>query len=269
MGRLVRDGCQVFAGVRRAEDGERLLREFPGALCWIVLDVTRAEEIETAARTVAAAVDRRGLAGLVNNAGIALGGPLEYFPPDRLRRQLEVNVIGLHAVTSAFLALVRRGRGRIVHVGSISGRVGSPFIGPYAASKHAVEALADALRMELQPEGIHVALIEPGRVRTPIWNKGLERTGDLAGALPPEGRERYGQRIGAFRRMLERALEEGIEPAVVANAIAHALFSPEPRIRYVLGRDAKTRLALLRLLPTRIMDGLVLRFLSRMERPAS
>jgi len=123
VGRLAGDGCQVFAGVRRAEDGERLMERFGEAVRWIPLDVTRVEEVEAAAGTVASSLDGRGLAGLVNNAGIALGGPLEYFPPETLRRQLEVNVIGLHAVTRTFLPLVRRGRGRIVHVGSISGRV--------------------------------------------------------------------------------------------------------------------------------------------------
>jgi NAD(P)-dependent dehydrogenase (short-subunit alcohol dehydrogenase family) len=261
--RLARDGCEVFAGVRRAEDGERLGRESPGRVHGVALDVTRAAEIEAAERELAGALAGRGLAGLVNNAGIALGGPLEYITPDILRRQLEVNVIGLHAVTRAFLPLVRQGRGRIVHVGC------SPFIGPYAASKHAVEALADALRIELRPEGIHVALIEPGRVRTPIWSKGLERSSGLADSLPPDAQARYGRRIGAFRRMLERAPEQGMAPEVVAQAIAHALFDPSPRIRYLLGRDARTRLALVRLLPGRMMDALVLRVLARMERRVS
>ncbi len=212
----------------------------------------------------------RGLAGLVNNAGIALGGPLEYFPPETLRRQLEINVIGLHAVTAAFLPLVRRGRGRIVHIGSISGRVGSPFIGPYAASKHAVEALADALRIELRPEGIHVALIEPGRVRTPIWAKGLERSG--AGSMecsPPRARCVMGEGSARSAGCSSGLRSEGIAPEGRRQGHRPRALRPAPRIRYVLGRDARVRLALLRLLPSRVMDALVLRFLARMERSAS
>jgi NAD(P)-dependent dehydrogenase (short-subunit alcohol dehydrogenase family) len=171
--RLVREGCRVFAGVRRAEDGERLLAQCPEWLDWLILDVTNAGQIAAAAETVQRAVGDQGLAGLINNAGIAIGGPLEYVPAELLRRQLEVNVVGLHAVTVAMLPMVRRATGRIIHVGSISGRISSPLIGPYTASKHAVEGLTDSLRLELAPEGIHVAVIEPGQVRTPIWDKGV------------------------------------------------------------------------------------------------
>src|SRR5439155_1545308 len=113
-----------------------------GRIEWLLLDVTSAEGIAAAAKTVGDGVGEAGLAGLVNNAGIAVGGPLEFVRPDDLRRQLEVNVVGLHAVTVAFLPLIRRARGRIVNIGSIAGRIASPFTGPYAASKHAVERRA-------------------------------------------------------------------------------------------------------------------------------
>jgi NAD(P)-dependent dehydrogenase (short-subunit alcohol dehydrogenase family) len=232
---------------------------------WIRLDVTSPGDIEAARALVAGELGEGGLAGLVNNAGIALGGPLEYFPADTLRRQLEVNVVGLHAVTRAFLPLVRAGRGRIVHIGSISGRISSPFVGAYAASKHAVEALADALRIELLPEGIPVAVIEPGQVRTPIWEKGLQQSESMVEGIPPEGVSRYGGRLRAFRRILERAPRHAIEPGEVARAVRHALFAPEPRTRYVLGRDARLRLWLANLLPDRAMDALVQRFFSRVE----
>jgi len=159
----------------------------------VLLDVTDIGSIEAAAKTVSAEVGERGLAGLVNNAGVALGGPLEFVPLDELRRQLEVNTIGPMAVTQHFLPLVRQGRGRIVFVSSIGGRFSNPIIGPYCASKFALEALADALRMELAPPGIHVSVIEPGAVKTMIFEK-AGPYGDLALArLPEEGKRLYGK----------------------------------------------------------------------------
>lgn len=256
----------MFAGVRRSEDGERLAALAPRAVRWVELDVTNPVHIEIARRDIEAERHGAGLAGLVNNAGIALGGPLEFFPPDTLRRQLEVNVIGLHAVTQAFLPLVRQGHGRVVQVGSISGRISSPFIGPYAASKHAVEALSDALRMELLPDGIPVSVIEPGQVRTPIWEKGLGSSGAILDRMPEEGRVRYGGRLRAFRWLLEQAPRHAIEPHEVAAAIRHALFAAEPRTRYLLGKDARVRFWLSRILPDRVMDAVVTGFFARVER---
>ncbi|HEV8150124.1 MAG TPA: SDR family oxidoreductase [Gemmatimonadales bacterium] len=264
--RLAREGCSVFAGVRRPEDGERLAAASAERVRWLLLDVTNAAQIAAAAETVGRAVDGHGLSGLVNNAGIAIGGPLEFVSAELLRRQLEVNVIGLHAVTTAFLPLIRRARGRIVHVGSISGRIASPLIGPYTASKHAVEALADSLRLELAPEGLHVAVIEPGQVRTPIWDKGLAAFGNITSRIPPEGLVRYGSRLRVFHWMLERAPRIAVPPERVADAVAHALFSAEPRTRYVVGKDARVRLLLARLLPDRLMDALLLAMLGRIER---
>lgn len=262
----MREGCSVFAGVRRAEDGERLCAAAPERLRWILLDVTDAEQIAAAADIVRQAVGEHGLAGLVNNAGIAVGGPLEYVSSDLLRRQFEVNVVGLHAVTRAFLPHVRHAKGRIVNVGSISGRIASPFIGPYTASKHAVEGLTDSLRLELAPEGIHVAVIEPGQVRTPIWEKGLAGFGKIAARIPPEGMTRYGPGLRVFQWMLARAPRIAVPPERVADAVVHALFAPEPRTRYVVGMDARIRLLLSRLLPDRAMDAIVLGVLRRLER---
>lgn len=264
--RLAREGCRVFAGVRRAEDGQRLSAAWPERLHWILLDVTDAGQIAAAVEMLRAAVGESGLAGLVNNAGIAVGGPLEFVTPELLRRQLEVNVIGLHAVTAAFLPLIRSAKGRIVHIGSISGRIASPFIGPYTASKHAVEGLTDALRLELAPEGIHVAVIEPGQVRTPIWQKGLAAFGNITNRIPPEGMARYGAKLRVFQWMLERAPRYAVPAEQVADVVVHALFAAEPRTRYVVGRDAQVRLWLHRLLPDRLMDAVVLGALGRIER---
>ncbi len=259
--------------MRRTEDGERLAAAQPDRLVPVLLDVTSPEQIRGAVETITGLVGERGLDGLVNNAGIAIGGPLEFVSAESLRQQFAVNVIGLHAVTTAFLPLIRRARrvggpgvGRIVHVGSVSGRIAQPFIGPYSASKHAVEALADALRVELAPEGIHVAVIEPGQVRTPIWDKGLASSAALIDSMPPDGRERYGRRIQVFRWILERAPSRGMPPERVATAIRHALTAAEPRTRYLLGFDARVRLLLRRCLPDRLMDSLVLATIRGLER---
>jgi NAD(P)-dependent dehydrogenase (short-subunit alcohol dehydrogenase family) len=258
-------GYQVFAGVRGTAAAERLRARGSARLCPVELDVTDAASIATSLGTVTAALGERGLAGLVNNAGIAMGGPLEYLTTDEMRTQFEVNVFGLHAVTREFLPLVRRGRGRIVHVGSISGRISSPFIGPYAASKHAVEALADALRLELAPEGIHVVVVEPGQVRTPIWDKGRAAFAAVAQRIPEEGMSRYGARLKVLEWMVERAPRVASPPEAVGNVVILALESARPRTRYVVGRDARIRLALSRLLPDRLMDALVLRVMRRVK----
>jgi len=267
--RLARDGFHVFAGVRKPEDGERLLQGTQGRLQWILLDVTDPATLARAADTVNSAQGGHGLAGLVNSAGIAVGGALEYLSAERLRHQLEVNVVGLHAVTQTFIPLIRQARGRIVHIGSIAGRIASPFTGAYAASKHAVEALTDALRLELAPEGIQVSVIEPGQIRTPIWEKGLREFSSLTSQIPPDGMLRYGGRLRALHYILERARTRSTPPEAVADAVLHALGSPVPRTRYVVGGDARVRLWLARLLPDRAMDAIVLRALDKLERRVS
>jgi NAD(P)-dependent dehydrogenase (short-subunit alcohol dehydrogenase family) len=267
--RLAQQGYRVFAGVRNGEDGERLREAAGPRLHWLLLDVTDGAMIARAADIVREVQEDRALTGLVNNAGIAVGGPLEYLPVERLRTQLEVNVIGLHAVTQAFLPFIRRARGRIVHIGSIAGRLASPFTGAYAASKHAVEALTDAFRLELGPEGIHVAVIEPGQIRTPIWDKGLAEFESMASRIPVEGLARYRGRLRALQSLVQRARVNSLSPDAVVDAVIHALESPAPRTRYVVGNDARIRLWLSRLLPDRAMDALVHRAFDRLERTGS
>lgn len=267
--RLVREGYRVFAGVRSAEAGERLRAQAGGRLLPLPLDVTDGRMIERAAEAIGEAQGEAGLLGLVNNAGIAVGGPLEYLPVEDLRTQLEVNVVGLHAVTRACLPMIRRAKGRVVHIGSISGRIASPFTGAYAASKHAVEALCDALRLELAPEGISVSVIEPGQVRTPIWDKGLADFTAIVARIPAEGIRRYQGRLRVMQYVLERARKYAAPPEDVADVVVHALTSAEPKTRYVVGRDARIRLWLSRLLPDRAMDTIVLGALNRLEQKVS
>jgi NAD(P)-dependent dehydrogenase (short-subunit alcohol dehydrogenase family) len=254
-------GYQVFAGVRRAEDAERLAHAASDRLVPLMLDVTDSEAIRAAVGRVGEVLGTEPLVGLVNNAGIAVGGPLEFVPLDDLRAQLEVNVVGTVAMAQAFLPLLRRGGGRIVQMGSVSGHFASPFLGPYSASKFALEALSDALRVELRPWGIHVSIIEPGVIATPIWKKSLAAADEALEEMPPALEELYGQTLGAVRREVQGL--HGIPPARVANAVVHALTAARPRARYhVVGPSARLRLAL-SYLPTRLRDWIVARHLAR------
>lgn len=261
--RFDRLGWRVFAGVRREADAVRLRESGSGRLVPVLLDVTDQASIAAAVAVVADAVGPAGLAALVNNAGIAEAGPLEFLPLETLRRMHEVNVVGLLAVTQACLPLIRRARGRIVNMGSISGRTASPFVGPYCASKHAVEALTDVLRLELDEWGIQVAVIEPGMIETPIWEKGEAAARAQRQQLSAEAEALYGSAMDAFQRMIRPAIARAGSPEQVADAVEHAVTAGEPRTRYLVGRDARLRLMLRRLLPDRAMDGLVLSLLRR------
>ena len=258
-------GFRVFAGVRKQEDGERLRRAASDRLVPVHLDVADDESVKAAAESVAARLGDAPLHGLVNNAGIAIAGPLEFMPLDALRRQLAVNVIGQVAVTQAFLPLLRRGPGRIVNMGSVSGRFASPFVGPYSASKFALEALTDALRLELRPWGIRVSIIEPGVIATPIWKKGIATADELVAQMPDEVHTFYGRAIEAIRRNVGNI--GGVPPARVAKVVVHALTARNPKPRYVVGRDARFRIGL-SYLPTRMRDWVVTKALSASGLPA-
>jgi NAD(P)-dependent dehydrogenase (short-subunit alcohol dehydrogenase family) len=249
-------GFDAVGAVRRDEDAERLRAE---GLRIVRLDVTDADSIAAARSELGTGP----LAGLVNNAGIAVAGPLEFLPLDQLRTQLEINLIGQLAVTQAFLPALRAGRGRIVNVSSIGGRVALPLVGAYNASKFALEAMSDSLRRELRSQGVDVIVIEPGGVRTPIWRKGNELAGQIAAGMPPESERLYGRMIEALRRRTAQIeTQTGIEPYEVAAVIGTALRSPRPRARYLVGRDAKLRAPLAKLLPARVMDRLIARSFS-------
>jgi NAD(P)-dependent dehydrogenase (short-subunit alcohol dehydrogenase family) len=257
-------GFNVFAGVRKPEDGERVAgpRIEP-----VIVDVTDDASVAAAAEHVRGAIGNAGLAGLVNNAGIAVAGPLEYIALDEFQRQLEVNVTGVLRTTQAMLPLIRQGgRGRIVNISSIGGRVAIPLVGPYNASKFALEGLSDALRRELRPWGIQVALIEPGAVATPIWDKGADQAADLERDAPPEVRERYGEVIDAIRKQSEKNRTDGVPPQEVAEAVAHALTHDKPKTRYLIGRDAKTRGPMAKVMPDRLMDAAIARALGQRKR---
>ena len=261
--RLARGGWTVLAGVRDPAAGERLREQAPsGAILPIELEVTDRAQIEAAARRVAetpGATVRGGLDALLNNAGIGVGGPLELIEDAELRRQFDVNVFGQIAVTRALLGALRLARGRILFTSSIGGRVAMAYTSPYAASKHAIEAFADALRVELQRSGIQVALLEPGSVATPIWDKSRDEAARVQ--IPPELTAQYGHVPDAVERTLRATAARGIPPEVVAETVEKALGARRMRARYLIGRDAHAMLALKRLLPDLVFDRFVRRAL--------
>ena len=257
---LAKRGHRVFAGVRSRSHAASLEAESP-RIAGLLIDVTDAASIEAAAKQVAAELASAGLAGLVNNAGIALGGALEFLALDELRRQLEVNLIGQVAVTQAFLPLIRRGRGRIVFVSSIGGRIAQPIIGPYNASKFALEAAADALRQELRPSKLHVAVIEPGSIQTAIFEKARPYGEEMLDKLPEEGKRLYADMGRAVIDAFSRIEKQAIPPERVARAIEHALTAPRPKTRYLVGIDARIQALLAWLLPDRARDWVIARVL--------
>jgi NAD(P)-dependent dehydrogenase (short-subunit alcohol dehydrogenase family) len=224
-----------------------------------MLDVTDAAQVTAVAGLVGDAVGEGGLDGLVNNAGIAVLGPLETIPLDDFRRQIEVNLTGQVAVTQAMLSLVRRAPGRVVFVSSIGGRMALPFGAPYHAAKFGVEAVADCLRQELRPWKIDVAVIEPGSIDTPIWERGERIADDVASRAPAAQEELYGETIERFRVAVRRTAERGIPPEKVAAAVVHSLSASHPRTRYVVGADARGQALLKRFLPDRALDAAVRR----------
>lgn len=255
-------GFTVLAGVRSDEAAERISAEGSERLRPLKLDVTDPESISTAAGQVREATTSAGLAALVNNAGIAVSAPLEMVPIGQLRAQLEVNLIGQVAVTQALLPLLRSARGRIVNVSSIGGRIALPLAGPYAASKFALEAVTDSLRRELRHLGVDVIAIEPGGVKTPIWGKGAESADAMLAEANPEVEALYADLTKALRAEAHRIdTETGVDPSEVAETIGRALTASRPRTRYLVGRDAKLRDKVARVLPDRAMDALIARAL--------
>jgi NAD(P)-dependent dehydrogenase (short-subunit alcohol dehydrogenase family) len=259
--RLAGSGWRVFAGVRKEADAESLRQEASPGLVPVILDVTDPDQIAAAAVQIERESDSGGLDGLVNNAGVAVPGPLETIPLEDLRHQLEVNLVAYVAVTQAMLPLVRRAEGRIVFLASIGGRIAFPFGGPYHASKFATEAIGDVFRQELRPWGIEVAIIEPGSIDTPIWGRGQDKAEEIE-AKSPQTNLLYGAALDKFRKVIEDTAERGIPPEKVAKAISHALESSRPKTRYLVGLDAQLQARIQPFIPTRLFDRIVARQLN-------
>jgi NAD(P)-dependent dehydrogenase (short-subunit alcohol dehydrogenase family) len=228
----------------------RIAGQAPEGTRELVFDVTDVAATARALESIDA------LDAVVANAGLAIAAPLEFLPAVELARQLDVNVVGQFRVVQPLLPLLRRSRGRVVLMGSIGGRSALPFLGAYAMSKFALEAFADSLRVEVAPWGMHVAIVEPGTIATAMWTKPQRTLDDF----PPEAADLYGARIERFRRVAAARSAKGVPAEEVAKAVEHALTSPKPRTRYVVGPDAKRRARVQRL-PDRLRDRVLTRFL--------
>lgn len=264
--RLERAGWTVFAGVRDPAAGDALVgaASAPGKLEPVLLDVTDGDSIAAAREKIAEQVDGQGLRGLVNNAGIGVGGVWEFVPLEDLRKVLEVNVTGQVAVTQAMLPLLRSASGRIVFTSSDNGRWAPPYMGPYAASKFALEAVADSLRLELRRSKVKVSIVEPGAIKTAIWDKGLREVDELN--LPAQSESLYGDVPGVVRNALEQGKKNAIPAERVADAIHHALTARRPKTRYRVGRDAQAMILLRAVLPDRAFDSAVDRAMRQLEK---
>lgn len=259
---LDRAGFTVFAGVRTGADAEQLRAEGSERLRALIPDVTDSAQIEAAAELVREATGGR-VAGLVNNAGITLPGPVETLPIDGLRDQLEVNVVGQIAVTQALLPMIRSARGRIVIMSSIGDRGGIAFLSAYNPSKAAISALGDGLRQELAPLGVTVSIVEPGSIATEIWDTGDRAAPGALAAMTEEQRALYSARLERFQDLVRRLGAAGLAPEKVLEVVEHALTAAKPRARYVVGRDAKVQAVVRPVLSDRVFDRLVARQLDR------
>jgi NAD(P)-dependent dehydrogenase (short-subunit alcohol dehydrogenase family) len=238
-------GFDVLAGVRREADA-------PDQTTPVLLDVTDAGAIDALAERIGDGP----LAGLVNNAGIGIGGPVEHIAIDDWRAQFEVNLFGHVAMTRALLPALRAGSGRIVNIGSIGGRQALPLVSPYSASKFAMHGFSDSLRLEVRRQGVHVALVEPGAIATEIWRKADESFESIEGDLPAALAARYRKELDGARKASDRAARHAIPAEKVAGVVAHALTARRPRARYVVGADARGQ-ALIERLPAPARDRLL------------
>ena len=244
----------VFAGVRRIADAEALKQKASSLLTPILIDITDNQSIQSACDVVYAATRETGLNGLVNNAGIAVAGPLEFIPIAQIRHQMEVNVIGQIAVTQRLLQLLRKGNGRLVNIGSMEGLMAMPFVGPYCASKSAMEALTDCLRMELKPWGISVSIVEPSIIKTQTLENSIKAAEDIVKAMPEQGSNLYAPYFHAARKVADEIVKSAMPYNEVVKAVVHALTAKEAKTRYIVGRHAKLAAIAGRILPDRLRD---------------
>lgn len=249
--RMARRGWTTFGGVRNDADADRLIEESNGTITPITCDVTDSAQIDAARSTILSATGG-SLTGLVNNAGIAVAGPIELVSASELRAQFDVNVFGHAAVTQAFIPALRAEGGRIVNISSVGGLFSPPLLGPYSMAKFALEAMSDSLRRELKPSGIKVSVIEPARIQTRIWEKSLADSGARLAAMDEGGRKSYGKMTDGLLRNARSP--EGDPVELVSDAIEHALTARRPKIRYPVGNEAKVLSVVTRLVPHRILD---------------
>jgi NAD(P)-dependent dehydrogenase (short-subunit alcohol dehydrogenase family) len=257
--RLDELGFRVFAGVRREEDGENLKRMSSSRLTPINIDVTDQESIETARQRVEEELVGHGLAGLINNAGLGIGGPMEFVPTDQIRKMFDVNYFGAIDVTKAFLPAIRKARGRIVNVSSIATLHTVPLHGPYSSSKLALNGFSEALRLEVYRQGIEVSVIICGCVKTPIWEKTRSEYELLEDDYPPAYHKLYGSTYRKVKEFFAKIARDGVTPESAAAIISRAITESRPKNTYYVGRDAYMNLVMSRLFHGKRADWMMLR----------
>jgi NAD(P)-dependent dehydrogenase (short-subunit alcohol dehydrogenase family) len=243
--------------VRAEQDATPLREVLDDPQDVLFLDVTEAASINAFTAALTLRLGDSPLWGLVNNAGVALSGPVELVRPEEWRRQLEINLIGPMVLTQKLLPLLRESRGRLVNVSSLSGRISTPFMGAYCASKYGLEAATDALRIELNDSGIQVVLIEPGRIKTRIFEKAARQLADFQAHADPTIFAHYRTMFEGARQMVAASEHTGIDPQAVAGPVLEALSASKPRLRYIVGADAHVMVWAKRLLPSRWLDAAV------------
>ena len=246
---LAARGWDVIAGVRSQQDADAVTKLAPQRVSSVILDVTSADDIAALERSLPDRLD-----AIVNNAGIAVGGAMETLSSDEWRKQLEINVIGALAVTRAVLPRLRKSRGRIVFISSVNGRLSMPLVGAYSASKFALEAAADALRMELNPWKIRVVVVEPAQTDTDMWRTADTMVEDLEAGLSAEHRNLYAKHIAGFKKMIPVSQRIAVPTAKVSAVVEEALTAKRPRARYIVGLAPKAQVALMSVMPTKMRD---------------
>ncbi|BBX10618.1 SDR family oxidoreductase [Mycolicibacterium aichiense] len=253
---LVAAGWDVIGGVRSDADAEALSK-LPRVRA-VTLDITDDAQVAALADALPARLD-----AVVNNAGIAVSGPLEGLTPAEIRRQLEVNVVGQLAVTQAVLPLLRQSRGRIVFISSVNGQLSAPMMGAYSASKFALEAAADALRIELRPWGIAVSVVQPAQTDTDLWRDADRSVVEMEAALSPQHRVLYSKHVAGMRKSIPASQRMAVDPEKVAKVVLQALTARKPRARYPVGLPAALQMTLMTKLPTGPRDAVLRRVLGQ------
>jgi NAD(P)-dependent dehydrogenase (short-subunit alcohol dehydrogenase family) len=250
---LARKGHNVWAGVRTQKAVDEIARLNVQGLSPIFLDVTDSKSIASAVSVVK---KKSGtLHALINNAGIAVGGPIEGLSLDKWRRQFDINFFGLIELTQACLPMLRESKGRVLNMSSLSGRIATPFLGPYAASKFALEAFSDSLRREMRRFDVKVCIIEPGPIKTPIWEKSVGES--LNTEISPDIKSLYGESIDKFVSFMRKTGETAVPVSVVVKAVEHALTARSPQTRYPVGRGIKIAARAANVIPDKWLDRLL------------
>jgi NAD(P)-dependent dehydrogenase (short-subunit alcohol dehydrogenase family) len=251
---LAGKGWHVFAAVRKEADANKLRDASSGKITPVIMDLLDYASVKRAAGEIEELLGGAGLDALFNNAGISVQGPMEIIPIEMFEQQMRVNAFGSLFVSQTFLPLIRKAKGRIIFMSSESGRVTIPLVGPYSASKFALEAVANALRVELLPSGVKVSLVEAATIKTPMWDKIDTTTEILLSSLTPQAKDLYKEELNTLRVIPKRQADTGIPMEKVIQVINRALESPRPKARYVVGWEARFFIYSYAILPTGMVD---------------